>query len=107
MGIWTDSNGQSWNINIGGRALAEMQRNPNFKFCWIKDTPGIDDESDSNFYHEEEGEDEQKNQGRNKVVTVNCADGSTATGKVYHWVNGVSHNCSLEHWFILCTKEEH
>ena len=74
-----------------------------FKFCWIRDTPGIDDESNLNFYHEETIR-EQKMQVFNKVVTVNCADGSHATGKVYHWVNGFSYNCSLKYWFILCTE---
>jgi len=104
MGIWIDSNGQSWDINMEGRALAEMQKNPDFKFCWIRDTPGIDDESNLNFYHEETIR-EQKRQVFNKVVTVNCADGSQATGKVYHWANGFSYNCSLKYWFILCTKD--
>jgi hypothetical protein len=105
MGIWIDSNGQSWNINIGGRSLAELQKNPDFKFCWIRDTPGIDDESNLNFYHEETMDEQKKKQAFNKVVTVNCTDGSTATGRISHWVNGKTHNCSLEHWFILCTKE--
>jgi len=103
MGIWIDSNGQSWDINIGGPFLKEMQRNPAFKFCWIRDTPGIDDESNLNFYHEETI-DEQKRQIFNKVITVNCADESTVTGRICHLVKGVTNNCSLSGWFILCTK---
>jgi len=103
MGIWTDSNGQSWDINIEGQALAEMQKNPDFKICWMKDTPGIDDEN-SNFYHEETIR-EQKQQLFNKEVTVKCADGSTATGRVCHWVNGSCCGTPLKNWFILCTKK--
>lgn len=104
MGIWTDSNGQSWKINIGGQALALMQKNPDFKFCWMKDTPGIDDESNLNFYHEETIH-EQKRQMFNKEVTVKCADGSMTTGKVYFWVKYPCFSTPLENWFILCTKE--
>jgi len=104
MGIWIDSNGQSWDINMGGRELAEMQKNLDFKFCWIKDTPGIDDESNLNFYHEETI-DEQKDQTFNKVVNVNCADGGLVTGRVYHWVKGPGSGTPLKNWFILCTKD--
>ena len=49
--------------------------------------------------------DELKKQIFNKVVTVNCADGSPATGKVYHWVNGSSYNCPVADWFIICMKD--
>jgi len=104
MGIWIDSNGQSWDINIDGRYLKKIQGNPDFKFCWIRDTPGIDDESNLNFYHEETIR-EQKQQLFNKEVTVNCADGSPATGKVYHWVKGPCCGTPLKNWFILCTKK--
>ena len=104
MGIWIDSNGQSWDINMEGRALAKMQRNPDFKFCWMKDSPGIDDESNLNFYHEETI-DEQKDQTFNKVGTVNCADGSPVSGRVYHWVKGSCCGTPLKNWFILCMKD--
>ena len=99
MGIWTDSNGQSWNINIGGRLLAEMQNNPDFKFCWIKDTPDIEKTNDNNLKNKSDKDKQDSS------VTVKCADGSSATGRISHWVNGKTDNCSLEHWFILCTKE--
>ena len=52
MGIWIDSNGEMWNINIGHADLAMIQKNPDFRFCWIEDNPGIDDENNSDFYHE-------------------------------------------------------
>jgi hypothetical protein len=104
MGIWIDSNGQSWDINMEGRTLAKMQRNPDFKFCWMKDSPGIDDESNLNFYHEETiGE--QKGQMFNKAVTVNCPYGSQVSGKVYHWVKGPCCGTPLKNWFIICTKD--
>jgi len=100
MTSWIDSNGQSWDINIGGDALAKMQKNPNFKFCWISDNPGIDNENDPKFYHELTSGDE-KRQKFNKTITVKCADGSTMTGKITHWVHGKSYNCDLINWFIL------
>ena len=99
MGIWTDSNGQSWNINIGGQLLSKMQNNPDFKFCWIKDTPDIEKTSDDNLKNKSDKDKQESS------VTVNCADGSAATGRISHWVNGITYNCSLNHWFILCTKE--
>ena len=98
MGIWTDSNGQSWNINIGGRSLAEMQKNPDFKFCWIKDTPDIEKINEEAFQKSDKDKQESS-------VTVNCADGNTATGRIYHWVNGKTEGSPLKEWFILCTKE--
>ena len=104
MGIWIDSNGQSWDINMEGRALAKMQRNPDFKFCWMKASLGIDDESNLNFYHEETiGE--QKGQRVNKVVTVNCSAGRPVSGRVSPWVNGPCCGTPLKNWFIICTKD--
>jgi len=112
MGIWTDSNGQRWNINIGGQALSEIQRNPDFKFCWVNDTPDIaqrKDASDKNVDANAKNVDANaKNVDANakNVVTVKCADGSTAIGKIFHWVNGKSDNRNLEsYYFILCTKK--
>ena len=99
MGIWTDSNGQSWNINIGGQSLAEMQKNPDFKFCWMKDTPNIEEMNDNNSKNKSD-KDNQEWQ-----VTVKCADGSTATGRISHWVNGKTEGSPLKEWFILCTRE--
>ena len=104
MGIWIDSNGQSWDINMGGQSLKQIQGNPDFKFCWMKDTPGIDDKSNLNFYHEETVGDE-KQQVFKKVVTVNCADGSPVSGRVYHWVKGPCCGTPLKKWFIICMKD--
>lgn len=101
MGIWTDSNGQTWDINIGGRGLEEMQNNPYFKYCWITDTPGIDDENNANFW--ESSSDQNAYKALKNKVTVNCADGSVTTGKIYHWVAGSS-TLPFRGWFILYTK---
>jgi len=47
--------------------LAEMQKTPNFKFCWISDNPGI--ESDPKFYREGD----EKTQSFKERITVKCA----------------------------------
>tara|TARA_B100000795_G_C22796751_1_gene439720 strand:+ start:1572 stop:1871 length:300 start_codon:yes stop_codon:yes gene_type:complete len=97
MGIWTDSNRQTWNVNLAGSSLKKIQNNPDYKFCWIKDNHGIETKM--------KGETKDEVNQRS-TLTVTCADSSVETGYICQWVNGATYGCSLESWFILCTKQQ-
>ena len=49
MGIYTDSHGNTYSINIGDPELQMISNNPDFHFCWMNDNDSIRD-TKSNYY---------------------------------------------------------
>jgi len=102
MGVYTDSNGTTYNINIDGRDLQMLQNNQDFHFCWMSENSQIYDiQSD---YYEDRVEDNETHRVFKNQITVTTAAGETITGRVYHWVRGPCSGTDLEDWFIICTK---
>ena len=102
MGVYTDSNGNTYNINIDGGDLQMLQNNPDFHFCWMSENSQIYDiHSD---YYEDRTEDNEIHRVFKKQLTVKTASGDSVTGRMYHWVRGPCSGTDLEDWFIICTK---
>jgi len=51
MGIYTDSHGNTYSINIGDPELQMISNNPDFHFCWMNENDSIRD-TKSNYYEE-------------------------------------------------------
>ena len=102
MGIYTDSNGNTYNINIDDGDLQTLQNNPDFHFCWMSENyPIYDEQSD---YYEDYQEDDETRRTFKKQLTVKTASGGSVTGRMYHWVRGPCSGTDLKDWFIICTK---
>ena len=59
MGYWETSSGERYMANIDQRLIRAM-KDAGARFCWFKDNPGIDDETNEIFYEEKEYDGEEK-----------------------------------------------
>lgn len=102
MGIYTDSHGNTYSINIADPELQMISNNPDFHFCWFNENePVRDTKSDC---YEDETEDNDTGSVLKGKITVMTAAGETVTGRVWHWVHGPCAGTDLKDWFIICTK---
>jgi len=102
MGIYTDSNGNIYDINIDGLDLQMLNNNLDFHFCWMNENDQLRDTK--SHYYEDNTEDDNTRRVLKKQITVTSATGETVTGRVWHWVDGPCSGTSLRDWFIICTK---
>ena len=103
MGIWrTNENPSGYNVNISNDQIASMKRE-GAVFCWIRDNPGICDET-SGYYEdvpENDKKDENSSRRRNENISVVDADGITVVGYVAHMVKGSCFGTNICDWFIF------
>ena len=102
MGIYTDSHGNTYSINIADPELQMISNNPDFHFCWMNENENIRDKNSD--YYEDETKDEETSRVVKDQITVMTTAGETVTGRVWHWVHGPCAGTDLKHWFIICTK---
>ena len=102
MGIYTDSHGNTYSINIADQELQMISNNPDFHFCWMNENENIRDKNSD--YYEDETKDEETSRVLKDQITVMTTAGETVTGRVWHWVHGPCAGTDLKHWFIICTK---
>lgn len=106
MGIWrTNENPRGYNVNIINDQIAAMKRK-GAVLCWIRDNPGICDETSDYFEDVSEGEKSKGNkQGirrRKEHISVVDADGNTIEdGYIAHMVNGPCFGTNICDWFIF------
>ena len=99
MGIYTDSHGKTYSINIANPELQMISNNPDFHFCWFNENqPVLDTKS------EDKTEDNDTRSVLKENITVMTTAGETVTGRVWHWVRGPCAGTDLKDWFIICTK---
>jgi len=72
MGIYTDSNGTTYNINIDGGDLQMLQNNPDFHFCWMSENYQIDDEH-SDYYEDRVEDNETHRVFKNQITIIGFA----------------------------------
>ena len=102
MGVYSDSHGNTYSINIAYPDLQMINNNSDFHLCWMNENEAILDEN-SNYY-EGEKTDDQTNRVLKNEITVTTAAGETIRGRVWHWVHGPCSGTKLKNWFIICTK---
>ena len=102
MGIYTDSHGNTYSINIGDPELQMISNNPDFHFCWMNENESIRDENSD--YYEDKTEDNDTRRVLKEKITVMTTASETVTGRVWHWVHGLCTGTDLKSWFIICTK---
>ena len=102
MGIYTDSHGNTYSINIGDPELLMISNNPDFHFCWMNENDSIRD-TKSNYYEEKTDGDETRDVLK-ESITVTTAASETVTGRVWHMVSGPCSGTHLRNWFIICTE---
>ena len=102
MGIYTDSHGNTYSINIADPELQMISNNPDFHFCWMNENENIRDKNSD--YYEDETKDDETSRVLKDQITVMTTAGETVTGRVWHWVHGPCAGTDLKHWFIICTK---
>ena len=102
MGYWVTKSGKRYILNIGQLHIAAMKK-AGARFCWFKDTMGINDTQNETFYMtEKDGEDSSRvlRQG----ITVTAENGDELTGYISHWVENANHQTSgtnIQNWFIF------
>ena len=69
MGIYTDSHGNTYSINIGDPELQMISNNPDFHFCWMNDNDSIQD-TKSNYYEEKTEVDETINVLKESILEL-------------------------------------
>ena len=102
MGIWTTSSNQKFEVNIDNK-LIEVLKKEGAHFCWMKDTPGINDDKNETFYQEKTDDDETHRVLR-EGITVKAENGKSLTGYIVHWVenkNGLTSATNIKNWFIF------
>ena len=100
MGIWrTNENPRGYNVNIISDQIAAMKRK-GAVLCWIRDNPGICDETSD--YWEDNSEGDDRSRRRKQNISVVDADGNTIEeGYVAHMVNGPCFGTNICDWFIF------
>lgn len=102
MGIWNTNNGNKHNVNIKPGLVSAM-RAKGARFCWFRDNPGINNESDNTYYEDVTGDNETHRKLR-EGITVVCEDGESLTGYVTHYVSnesGQTFGTNISDWFIF------
>ena len=102
MVYWTTKSGERYLLNIA-QPLIESMKKAGPRFCWFRDTPGINDAQNETFYMtKEDGEDSMRilRQG----ITVTAENGDEVTGYVSHWTEnkwGKTTGTNIKGWFIF------
>ena len=102
MGIWNTNNGNKYNVNIKPGLVSAM-RAKGARFCWFRDNPGINNESD-NTYYEDVTSDNETHRKLREGITVVCEDGESLVGYVTHYVSnesGQTTGTNISDWFIF------
>jgi len=102
MGYWNTNSGKKHMVNIDHDLIKAMKK-MGACFCWVKDTPGINDVNNETFYQEEE-EGGEKNRVLRQGITVTAENGQHVTGYVSHWVEneeGKTSGTDIRGWFIF------
>jgi hypothetical protein len=102
MVYWTTKSGERYLLNIA-QPLIESMKKAGARFCWFRDTPGINDVNNETFYQEKE-EDGEKNRDLRQGITVTAENGQQVTGYVTHWVEnewGKTTGTDIRGWFIF------
>ena len=101
MGYWTTKSGGCYLLNIE-QSLIESMKKAGARFCWFKDTPGINDAQNETFYNKKE--DDNSYGGFREGITVTAENGDEVTGYISHWVPNVNSQTAatnIQNWFIL------
>ena len=102
MSIYTDSQGNTYSINIADPELQMISNNPDFHFCWMNENDQIQDTKSD--YYEDKTDEGETTQVLKNHITVTTAAGDSVTGRVWHMVHGPCSGTDLRNWFIICTK---
>jgi len=89
-------------LNIA-QPLIESMKKKGARFCWFKDTPGINDAQNETFYMTEKDENDSSRVLR-QGITVTAENGDKVTGYVSHWVensNLQTTGTDIQKWFIF------
>ena len=104
MGYWHTNSGKRHLLNIEQRNIEAMQK-AGARFCWFKDTPGINDEQNETFYMTEKDDvDDNETRVLREGITVTAENGDELTGYVSHWVenkHGETMATNIKEWFIF------
>ena len=105
MGYWVTKSGKRHLLNIEQRNIASMKK-AGARFCWFKDTPGINDTQNETFYITEKDDDDDDDDCRTlrKGITVIAENGDEVIGYVSHWVENANLQTSgtnIQNWFIF------
>ena len=104
MGYWRTNSGKRHLLNIEQRNIEAMQK-AGARFCWFKDTLGINDTQNETFYMTEKNdEDDDETRVLRKGITVTSENGDELTGYISHWVENANHQTSgtnIQNWFIF------
>jgi hypothetical protein len=107
MGYWETSSGERYMVNIDQRLIRAM-KDAGARFCWFKDNPGIDDETNEIFYEAKTEKGGDRNDQTSKVlregITVTAENGENITGYISHWVenkHGETEATNIKNWFIF------
>ena len=102
MVYWTTKSGKRYLLNIA-QPLIESMKKKGARFCWFKDTPGINDAQNETFYMTEKDENDSSRVLR-QGITVTAENGDKVTGYVSHWVensNLQTTGTDIQKWFIF------
>ena len=89
-------------LNIS-QSLIESMKKAGARFCWFKDTPGINDAQNETFYNKKEDENNLCG-GFIEGITVTAENGDKLTGYISHWVensNLQTVGTNIQNWFIF------
>ena len=104
MVYWTTKSGERYLVNIE-QALIESMKKKGARFCWFRDTPGINDAQNETFYMtKKDDEDEDESRVLREGITVTAENGDKVTGYVSHWVknsNLQTAGTNIQNWFIF------
>jgi len=101
MGYWTTKSGGRYLLNID-QSLIESMKKAGARFCWFRDTPGINDAQNETFYMTKD--DKDSNGVFREGITVISENGDKVTGYVSHWVensNLQTAGTNIQKWFIF------
>ena len=102
MGYWTTKSGKRYLLNIEQRNISAMKK-AGARFCWFKDTPGINHTQNETFYITEK-DDEKSSRVLRKGIIVTAENGDELTGYILHWVENANLQTAatnIKNWFII------
>lgn len=102
MVYWTTKSGERYLVNIE-QPLIESMKKKGARFCWFRDTPGINDAQNETFYMTK-GDEEDSSRALREGITVTAENGDEVTGYVSHWVknsNLQTAGTNIQNWFIF------
>ncbi len=88
-------------VNLGKDSLNKLVKG-DWELGFINDNPGLENENNNKFYHDENDELKKDEIHRcfNNKVTVNLCNGETKLGHLIHWAPEIGFFCiSLDKWW--------